>query len=130
MTYGIKKRKSKEISVYSFKKNPDKAKVGDKNFKVTTLPNEKLIAKEGKWYLVSYTNPNTKKTSYAVSDGWKVDFLNVYDNGNVAYDNPEVIPQKVRTAFENELQRETNPQEYFLGKDPRKHKDYKFYGGN
>jgi hypothetical protein len=35
MTYGIKKRKSKEISVYSFKKNPDKAKVGDKIFMVT-----------------------------------------------------------------------------------------------
>jgi len=95
---------------------------------VTTLPDEKIISKEGKWYLVSYTNPNTKKTSYAVSDGWKVDTLVIYDNGDVAYDNPDAIPQKVRTTFENDLKRETNPEEYFLGKDPQKHKDYKFYG--
>ena len=100
--------------------------IDDKNFKVTTLPDEKILSKEGKWSLVSYTNQNTKKTSYAVSDGFKVDFLTIYDDGSVAYDNPYVIPQKVRTKFENEIQRETNPDEYFLGKNPRKHKDYWF----
>jgi hypothetical protein len=75
----------------------------DKNFKITTLPDEKILAKEGKWYAISFTDPKTKQKQYAVSDGWKVNFATPYDKNNIGYDDPFVIPEKTRDKLSKKI---------------------------
>jgi hypothetical protein len=74
-------------------------------YRITTLPNEKIESTDGKWYLVSYDNPNSHKRSYVVTDGFHTDFLVVYENKSVAYDYPERIPKKVRERFERQIRK-------------------------
>ena len=67
----------------------------------TTLPNAIVIRKFGKWTIEQYTNPNTHRPSYAISDGYAVHYPVIYDSGKVAFDNPYVIPKTVRAWMEN-----------------------------
>lgn len=65
----------------------------------TTLKNAKVIKKIGKWTIEVFENP-AKHTELVVSDGLHTYYPIVYDNMNVAYDNPYPIPKAVRDYIE------------------------------
>ena len=69
---------------------------------------EKVLwgSSNGKWQIIFKTTVAFPAGFIMVTDGWYCDYPIMYDNGNIAYDYPERIPQYVKDAVKKVMRSE------------------------
>jgi hypothetical protein len=62
-----------------------------------------------KWVIKSYFNDFTGKKCYTIEEVYLIDYPIIYENGNIAYDRPEQLPEYVKSTFESFIKELSNP---------------------